>query len=88
MRCIGWDDREAAMTSARGGQAGIGDVGRTSPSDPRVVVFECGGHPRVEVVELPRVTTIGTRIRHRGTSWLVTGLRTHERVVFCRAIEA
>ena len=78
------------MSGSRGGQKDLN--GRSSTSSvtagPRVVIFEGQEPPVVEVVELPGRTSIGTRICHRGTSWLVTGLRTHNRVVICSPAEA
>ena len=78
------------MADSRGGRPEVGGTEATGPGtfDPRVVIFEAEGRPHVEIVELPRVTTIGTRICHRGTSWRVTGFRTHRRVVICRPAEA
>ncbi len=78
------------MSSPRGGSKDHngGWAENQGPSGPRVVIFEGQAPPRIEVVDLPGKTSIGTRICHRGTSWLVTGLRTHDRVIICSPAEA
>lgn len=48
---------------------------------PRVVIFNAAGGALVEVLELPESANLGHRICHRGRDWLVTGVRTGERVL-------
>lgn len=48
---------------------------------PRVVIFNAAGDVLVEVLELPEGAKLGYRICHRGRDWLVTGVRTGERVL-------
>ena len=50
---------------------------------PRVVILEAEEGPSVEVLDLPQTAGIGASFRHRGTSWTVTDLRTHDRVLIC-----
>jgi hypothetical protein len=46
-----------------------------------VVIFNAAGGALVEVLELPESANLGHRICHRGRDWLVTGVRTGERVL-------
>ena len=59
--------------------------GNTSSSggrvEPRVVILDASDERCVEVLELPRGATLGTSFCHRGTSWRVIAMRTHERVL-------
>lgn len=48
---------------------------------PRVVIFDFAGDALVEVLDLPENANLGHRICHRGRDWLVTGVRTGERVL-------
>jgi len=48
---------------------------------PRVVIFDVAGSALVEVLELPENANLGHRICHRGRDWLVTGIRTGDRVL-------
>ncbi|MEN8162510.1 MAG: hypothetical protein ABFS37_00135 [Acidobacteriota bacterium] len=50
---------------------------------PRVVILEAEDGPSVEVLDLPRTAGIGSSFCHHGTSWTVTDLRTHDRVLIC-----
>ena len=50
---------------------------------PRVVILEGEGGPSIEILDLPRTAGIGASFYHRGTSWTVTDLRTHDRVLIC-----
>lgn len=47
----------------------------------RVVILDAGRDARVEILPMPDGATLGTRFSHAGTSWTVTGLRTHARVL-------
>jgi len=62
-----------------------GDTPMAPPEQPRsrgrVVILDPEREPRVEILPLPESATLGTRFSHAGTSWRVTGLRTHERVL-------
>jgi hypothetical protein len=51
---------------------------------PRVVIFEGGGRPMVEVLELPGSAEVGARFCHSGTRWYVTATRTGNRVLIAR----
>jgi len=55
-----------------------------APSLPRVVILEGQGQPRVEVLELPASTSLGTFFVHGGTRWLVADVRTGNRVLIAR----
>lgn len=55
---------------------------------PRVVILEAEDGPSVEILDLPRTTGIGASFCHRGTSWTVTDLRTHDRVLICSHSDA
>lgn len=48
---------------------------------PRVVIFNSAGGASVEVLELPESANLGHRICHGGRNWLVTGIRTGQRVL-------
>jgi hypothetical protein len=48
---------------------------------PRVVIFDVAGTAVVEVVDLPESANLGHRICHRGRDWLITGVRTGDRVL-------
>ncbi len=50
---------------------------------PRVVILEAEDGPSVEILDLPLTAGIGASFCHRGTSWTVTDLRTHDRVLIC-----
>jgi hypothetical protein len=56
-----------------------------SPSDPlvrpRVVVLGHGESARVEVLELPEATTLGSSFSYCGKSWRITASRTRSRVL-------
>ncbi len=56
-----------------------------SPSDPlvrpRVVVLGHGESARVEVLELPEATTLGSSFSYCGKSWRITASRTSNRVL-------
>ena len=56
---------------------------RLDSGSPRVVILEAEDGPSVEILDLPRTAGIGASFRHRGTSWTVTDLRTHDRVLIC-----
>ncbi len=51
---------------------------------PRVVILEAEDGSSVEILDLPRTAGIGASFCHRGTSWTVTDLRTHDRVLICK----
>lgn len=53
------------------------------PERPRVVILEAEDGPSVEILDLPPAAGIGASFCHRGTSWTVTDLRTHDRVLIC-----
>ena len=53
------------------------------PGSPRVVILEAEEGPSVAILDLPKTAGIGASFRHRGTSWTVTDLRTHDRVLIC-----
>ncbi len=55
---------------------------------PRVVILEDEDGPSVEVLDLPGSAGIGASFCHRGTSWTVTDLRTHDRVLICSHSDA
>jgi hypothetical protein len=69
---------------------GAGDprVGRSESDSsrplPRVVILEADERAHVEVVDLPNGVAPGSRFDHSGTTWCVTGTRTHERVLIAR----
>jgi hypothetical protein len=46
-----------------------------------VVIFDLTAEVRVEVMELPGDAKVGHRFCHRGRNWLVSGERTHSRVL-------
>lgn len=48
---------------------------------PRVVIFDAAGATQVEVLDLPESANLGHRICHRGRDWLITGIRTGNRVL-------
>ncbi len=50
---------------------------------PRVVILEAEDGPSIEILDLPGTAGIGASFCHRGTSWTVTDLRTHDRVLIC-----
>jgi len=64
----------------RSGMRGSKSDGR-SRCRPRVVIFDVAGDALVEVLDLPESANLGHRICHRGRDWLVTGVRTGERVL-------
>ena len=64
----------------RSGMRGSKSDGR-SRCRPRVVIFDVAGAALVEVLDLPENANLGHRICHRGRDWLVTGVRTGERVL-------
>lgn len=55
---------------------------------PRVVIFECDGEPRVEILELPESATLGAHFCHCGTRWQIMGTRTRDRVFIARPLQA
>lgn len=55
---------------------------------PRVVIFDDGGEPTVEIIELPEEAFPGDVFCHSGTRWQVTATRTGDRVLIARPIEA
>ena len=55
---------------------------------PRVVIFECEGEPRVEILELPETATLGACFCHSGTEWRVMATRTGDRVLIARPVSA
>jgi hypothetical protein len=55
---------------------------------PRVVILEGQGRPKVEVLELPATTSLGAFFSHSGTRWLVTDMRTGNRVLIARPTRA
>jgi len=57
---------------------------RGGASRPRVVILDVGGDPRVEVLELPVSTTVGSAFRHLGREWRVVGLRPSSRVLIAK----
>lgn len=63
------------MSDERGKYVGSGG--------PRVVILEAEDGPSVEILDLPQAAGIGASFCHRGTSWTVTDLRTHDRVLIC-----
>jgi hypothetical protein len=48
------------------------------------VILEADERTHVEVVDLPNGVAPGSRFDHSGTTWCVTGTRTHERVLIAR----
>lgn len=68
--------------------AGGSRVGRSDKGSlrrlPRVVILEADERAHVEVVDLPNGVAPGSRFDHSGTTWCVTGTRTHERVLIAR----
>jgi hypothetical protein len=48
---------------------------------PRVVVLGHGETARVEVLELPEATTLGSSFSYCGRSWRITASRTSDRVL-------
>ena len=50
---------------------------------PRVVILEAEDGPSVEILDLPLSAGVGASFCHRGTSWTVVDLRTHDRVLIC-----
>ncbi len=64
----------------RSGKRGTDGEGRLR-CRPRVVIFDVAGDALVEVLNLPESANLGHRICHRGRDWLVTGVRTGERVL-------
>lgn len=61
---------------------------RRESGGPRVVILEAEDGPLVEILDLPLAAGIGASFCHRGTSWTVTDLRTHDRVLICSHSEA
>lgn len=55
---------------------------------PRVVILEAEEGPSVEILNLPLAAGIGASFHHRGTSWTVVDLRTHDRVLICSSSDA
>ena len=55
---------------------------------PRVVILEAEDGPSVEILDLPQTAGIGASFCHQGTSWTVTDLRTHDRVLICSHSDA
>ena len=55
---------------------------------PRVVIFDGVDGPLVEVVELRPPFGIGALVEHLGRPWRVTAMRTHNRVLICRHVNA
>ena len=51
---------------------------------PRVVILDGDDEQRVEVLELPERTDLGSSFEHRGASWRVTGRRSASRVLIAR----
>jgi hypothetical protein len=74
-----WNDRFEPK-APRGEQLDLGER-------PRVVIFEGGDSPAVEVIELPEGVSLGTRFRHLGTRWQVMATRTGDRVLIARPAE-
>jgi len=70
-------DRQSRSTKAPGG-----------PECPRVVIFDCEGEPRVEVLDLPDVAAPGDLFCHSGTRWQVTATRTGDRVLIAQPFRA
>lgn len=63
-------------------------AGQDGAMCPRVVIFDGGGDPRVEIVDLPDVVGPGDLFCHSGTKWQVTATRTGDRVFIVRPAEA
>ena len=55
---------------------------------PRVVIFDAGGEPTVEIIELPEKALCGDVFCHSGTRWQVTATRTGNRVLIVQPAEA
>ena len=55
---------------------------------PRVVIFECEGEPRVEILELPETACLGACFCPSGTEWQVMATRTGDRVLIARPVSA
>jgi hypothetical protein len=53
-----------------------------------VVIFECEGQPRVEILELPETAALGDCFCHSGTEWRVMATRTGDRVLIARPVSA
>ena len=76
------DDRDPKSRSRE--QMSAGDLhGR-----PRVVIFECEGEPRIEILELPESAALGDCFCHSGTEWRVMATRTGDRVLIARPASA
>lgn len=76
--------RDHLEPSSRSGRKGTGIHG----GRPRVVIFESGDEPTVEVLELPESATLGDLFCHCGTTWRVMATRTGDRVLIARPISA
>jgi len=63
-------------------------AGQRGAECPRVVIFDSGDDPRVEILDLPDVAGPGDLFCHSGTRWKVTATRTADRVLIARPIEA
>lgn len=68
---------------ARGLRVGRSESDSSRPL-PRVVILEADEQAHVEIVDLPNGVATGSRFDHSGTTWCVTGTRTHERVLIAR----
>jgi hypothetical protein len=55
---------------------------------PRVVIFDDGGEPTVEIIDLLEAAFPGDVFCHCGTRWQVTATRTGNRVLIARPVEA
>lgn len=55
---------------------------------PRVVIFDDGEEPTVEIIELLEAAFPGDVFCHSGTRWQVTATRTGNRVLIVRPLEA
>lgn len=65
-----------------------GRSGDSGSRHPRVVVFDSGGVPQVEVVELPADSGVGDRLLFLGRTWRITAQRESSRVLFAELLEA
>lgn len=66
--------------TSRSGSSGPG-------GGPRVVIFDAGDSPRVEVVDLPPSTEVGSVVRHAGGAWRIVATRTRSRVLIAVPVE-
>lgn len=51
---------------------------------PRVVIFDAGCEPDIEVLQLSECIGIGAHLRHHGTEWTVTEERRASRVLYAK----